>query len=162
MSDALIPIDQRTSPRLFKTTEKPTIKMRLWLKEYLKCGNATKAVQKVYKVGYNSAKTMASDNLSKLNYQEFMEEAGITDKYLMTKVKQGLNSKRLFSSHTEPDKMVADMPTRHKYLETALKLKRRLSDAPIINSDKTLILDVVSVTKTKSEPLQGTTGVDEK
>lgn len=154
MSDApLVPIGQRQASKLFKEQSRVTLKMRLWMKEYLTCGNATKAAKLVYKCTDKAAKQIGWENVTKLDYPQFMEESGISDAYLMRKVKQGLNSKRLFSSHTEPDKMVADMPTRHKYLETALKLKRRLSDAPIINSDKTLILDVVSVTKPKSEPL---------
>lgn len=106
-----------------------TLKQRKWLKLYLELGNATKAAMRVYDCkNEESAAQIGWENLRKLDFGELMEEAGITDKKLNEKLEEGLESTRIKSSLTEPDKIVPDNPTRHKYLETALKLKKRLSD----------------------------------
>ena len=157
MDTPLVPIDQRKVSKLFKQGTHATLKMRLWVKDYLRTGNATQSARNVYKCSEMSANNIGSENLAKLDYPVFMELGGISDTYLLRKVKQGLNSKKFILSHTEPDKVVPDMPTRHKYLETALKLKKRLVERDVVViSDKTLILDALGNTT----PLQGNTGAD--
>jgi len=152
----LVDIDQRSTSKLFKNQSRVTLKMRLWVKDYLKTGNATQSAKNVYKCSDMSANNIGSENLVKLDYPQFMELAGISDKLLMGKLKQGLYSKRIFSSHTEPDKTVPDMQTRHKYLETALKLKKRLTNEVAVNIDnRTLIMDAI-------QPVQVNTGVYSK
>lgn len=106
-----------------------TIKQRTWLKLYLELGNATEAAMQVYDCkDRDSAGVIGYENLRKLNYEDFLEEAGITDALLQKKIIEGLEATRVKTSLTEPDKVVEDFPTRHKYLETALKLKKRLID----------------------------------
>jgi len=122
--------------------KKLTLKQRKWLDKYLECGNAKKAAMEVYDCTEDSAGQIGYENLKKLDYSDFLEAAGITDKLLQEKLLEGLNSTRVKTSLTEPDRIVDDMPTRHKYLETALKLKKRLIEKDInINVDKMLILD---------------------
>lgn len=106
-----------------------TIKQRKWIKAYLECGNATEAAMKVYDVkDRESAGQIGYENLKKLDYSDFMEEAGITDKLLQDKIKEGLSATRIKTSLTEPDKVEDDFAIRHKYLETALKLKKRMDN----------------------------------
>lgn len=106
-----------------------TLKQRNWLKLYLELGNATEAAMRVYDCkDRDSASNIGWENVRKLEYADFLEEAGITDVLLQKKIIEGLEADRVKTSLTEPDKVVPDYPTRHKYLETALKLKKRLID----------------------------------
>lgn len=121
-----------------------TLKQRKWIKIYLECGNATEAAMKVYDCkDRDSAAVIGFENLRKLNYTEFLEEAGITDDLLQKKVIEGLEANRTVSakiigktadSQTDDFIDVPDFIARHKYLETALKLKQRLIDRKDIQS----------------------------
>jgi len=53
-------------------------------------------------------------------FQVLMEKSGITDDYLSQKLKEGLEADRLYGKDNVPH---PDYSTRHKYLETGLKLK---------------------------------------
>lgn len=122
-----------------KDTERDlTIKQRKWMKLYLDCGNATEAAMKVYDCkNRDVARSIGSENLAKLDYADFLEEAGITDILLKNKIKEGLDSTKTISakiivaegkeadSQTDDFIDVPDFTARHKYLETVLKLKRR-------------------------------------
>lgn len=114
-----------------------TLKQRKWLKRYLECGNATQAAMEVYDCkDRDSAANVGYENVRKLDYIDFMEEAGVTDKVLQQKLLEGLESTRTISAikgtsangGTTDFIDVPDYQTRHKYLETALKLKKRLMD----------------------------------
>jgi phage terminase small subunit len=119
-------------------SEDITIKQRKWIKLYLEYGNATKAAREVYDCkNEDSAKVIGHENLTKLNYQDFLEEAGITDDLLQRKIIEGLDANKTVSAmKTSRDAGadssdfidVPDFMARHKYLETALKLKKRLVD----------------------------------
>ena len=147
-------IDKVAIPIIRNEKKNVSIKQRKWLQYYLKSGDSVKSAKKAYHCSKQTAYTIANDNLSKLEYPQFLESIGITDVKLATKLNEGLNASKVILSHTEPDRIVEDMPTRHKYLETALKLKKRLVERDVIVvSDKTLILDAVGNTT----PLQGNT-----
>ena len=113
-----------------------TLKQRKWLSIYIACGNATEAAMQVYDVkDRDSANAIGSENLAKLSYTDFLEEAGITDKLLQQKIMEGLDSTKTVSakiiskgadSQTDDFIDVPDFMARHRYLETALKLKKRL------------------------------------
>lgn len=108
-----------------------TLKQRNWLKVYLETGNATEAAMQSYDCkDRETAATVGWENLRKLDFAMLMEEGGITDKKLKEKLVDGLESTKIKTSLTEPDREVPDYATRHKYLETALKLKQRLIDKP--------------------------------
>jgi len=116
--------------------EKKTLKQRKWLGLYLETGNATEAAMQVYNCkSRNSAKTIGWENITKLDFADFLEESGITDKLLQQKIMEGLDSTRTVSAintarNAKADSTdfvdVPDFLARHKYLETALKLKRKL------------------------------------
>lgn len=122
--------------------ENLTLKQAKWLKIYLETGNATEAAMQSYDCkDRDSAKTIGWENLTKLDYSDFLEEAGITDKLLQEKILEGLDSTKpigalILVSGDKPMKTkgnegqieVPDYAIRHKYLETALKLKKRLTD----------------------------------
>ena len=121
-----------------------TIKQRKWLKLYLEVGNASKAAYEVYNCkDKNSASTIGYENLRKLDYTCFLEEAGITENLLQQKIIEGLDATRSISAisgskangGTVDFVDVPDYSSRHKYLETALKLKKRLVTRTDITSD---------------------------
>lgn len=104
-----------------------TLKQRMWLKVYLKCGNATEAAMRSYKCkDRESGAQIGWENLRKLDFSEVMEESGITDKKLVDVLSEGLSAIKIKTSLTEPDREIADYQTRYKYLDIALKLKRRM------------------------------------
>ena len=116
------------------TDKNLTIKQRKWLSIYLEIGNASEAARQVYDCENDeSAGQIGYENLKKLDYTDFLEAAGVTDKLLQQKIMEGLNSDKVKTSLTEPDQVVPDYPTRHKYLETALKLKKRLGADSVTN-----------------------------
>ena len=120
-----------------------TIKQRKWVKLYIKLGNATEAAMRVYDCSSREyAAQIGFENVKKLDYSDFLEQAGITDQLLSTKITEGLNSTKPIGALVlirngkdgRPEQIlkddegmieVADNPTRHKYLETVLKLKQR-------------------------------------
>lgn len=113
-----------------------TLKQRKWLQVYLETGNATEAAVQAYDVkDREGAAQIGWENLRKLDYTEFLEEAGITDNLLQKKIFAGLEATKTVSakittkdadSQTDDFIDVPDFLARHKYLETALKLKQRL------------------------------------
>lgn len=125
-----------------------TLKQRKWIKEYLKSGNASDAAFIVYDCkDRESAGQIGYENLKKLDFSEFLEEAGITDNLLQKKILEGLDATRTVSakiinskgsqeanSQTDDFIDVPDFIARHKYLETVLKLKQKLIDRTDITS----------------------------
>lgn len=106
-----------------------TLKQRQWLKVYLACGNATEAAMQTYDCkDRDSASQIGYENLRKLEFTEVLEESGLTDAKLVGALKEGLEADKIKVSFTEPDRIIPDYLTRHRYLVTALKLKGRLSD----------------------------------
>jgi len=114
-----------------------TIKQRKWLKLYIKEGNATKAAMEVYDCkDEHSAAQIGYENLRKLDIAEVMEEKGISNNKLLNKVNEGLEATRTISAvkgtsangGTTDFIDVPDYATQHKYLETALRLKKIIND----------------------------------
>lgn len=120
--------------------EKKTLKQRKWLKLYLELGNATEAAFQIYDCkSRESARQIGWENLTKLDFVEFLEEGGVTDQLLQEKILEGLKAdkpisaqilvqgdKTVVTKDNEGQVVVPDYGVRHKYLETALKLKQKL------------------------------------
>ena len=78
----------------------------------------------------------------------------LMDKYLPDKKltlvhKQGLNAKRM-----ENGKQVWDHSIRHRYLETAYKIKGRLNDQTVIKGDKVLVIPSTLMEKNNIEEIK--------
>lgn len=136
-----------------KKKKELTLKQRKWLALYLELGNASEAAMQVYNVkDRESAAQIGYENLRKLDYEDFLEAAGITDHLLQKKILEGLESNRTISATVQiksndpavKNKQatardidfidVPDFQVRHKYLETALKLKKRLIERKDLTS----------------------------
>jgi len=121
-----------------------TLKQRKWMKEYIETGNASEAAMRAYDCKDRVvAASIGYENLRKLDYVEFMEAGGVTDKLLQDKLMEGLSATKVVSarvtgkdadSRTDDFIDVEDYPTRHKYMETALKLRQRLIERKDITS----------------------------
>jgi mannitol-specific phosphotransferase system IIBC component len=153
LTGQITPIKYR--PKIDRTIKGITYKQRKWLKHYLEHGNATEAAFKVYNCkNRESASVIGYENIRKLNYSDFMEEAGVTEVLLQKKMIEGLDAVKTVAAMRTRDNAQAsdsdfiDVPdyiARHKYLETALKLKKRLDNNNTqIVIDKMLILDGTS------------------
>src|SRR3990167_11247501 len=125
-----------------------TIKQRKWLKLYIELGNATEAAMQSYNCKSREvARSIGWENLTKLDYSSFMEEAGVTDALLNKTTLEGLGATKQIGARkivqgaktgheikvdamTDTDDFieVEDYAIRHKYLETLYKLKKRLTD----------------------------------
>lgn len=98
---------------------KLTLKQRKWLKLYLELGNATEAAVQSYDCkDRESAAQIGYENLRKLDYADFLEQAGVTDELLIKKTAEGLEAVSAVGK-------IPDFTTRLKYLELAYKLKNR-------------------------------------
>lgn len=144
-----------TTPPPKEAEKELTMKQRKWLDIYLDKGNATEAAMQVYDCqDRESAAQIGYENMRKLDYTDFMEAAGVTDKLLQDKLLEGLDSTKQIGARkivqgartgheikvdasTDTDDFidVPDYAIRHKYLETALKLKKRLTDKIDVTSD---------------------------
>lgn len=126
-----------------------TVKQRKFIKYYLESGNVS---QSALKAGYAFRQT-GGDTLSKAVVQEafqmLLDKQGITDEKLNQVLGEGLDSTKVVGylhqykkkgkkgkvEKIQPDEIISsefidvpDMPTRHKYLETAYKVKGKVKD----------------------------------
>lgn len=133
-------IEEEEKPKTIKLT----MKQRIWLFEYMKDGNQTRAALiayypefpagKEYKdmseeeiKTYNAAAQIGYENLRKLKipFDQLLDEAGLTDVYLTYKLKENLNATKLYGPLAVEH---MDGVARNKALETALKGKNKLID----------------------------------
>lgn len=116
---------------------KLTPKQRKWLEVYVETSNATEAAMQSYDCkDRHTAQNIGYENMSKLGFGELMEYMGLSDAKLLKKTEEGLDATRTISAisgdrakGTDMDFVdVPDYAVRHRYLETILKLKGKLSD----------------------------------
>ena len=131
-----IVLNGRVSPMKGKRFP-PTKKDKQFALEYIaNGGNASKAAKKV-----DGNKNMAAYRKKKLTFSMLLDKSGVGDKVLAKVLKEGLRATRVQTSPTEPDRDVKDFSVRHKYLETALKVKGHMSNVDIQNNIQVNILD---------------------
>lgn len=123
-----------------------SMKQELVAKKLLK--NPSIPISKaMVEAGYTPATAKSPQKLTmSKGWAKLMEEY-FPDEDLVKVHKEGLHATRIFSSHTEPDKEVPDHPTRHKFLETAYKLKRYIGDKNDGQQDQPNILVIVNTTR---------------
>lgn len=101
-----------------------TIKEKKWLAKTIEYGNATKAASEVYAVSsVESAASIASENLRKLDLTKALEAYGVSDAYLTAKAQEGLEEPKKIHGTGDNFVELPDYGVRHKYLETLLRLK---------------------------------------
>ena len=120
---------------------KLTLKQKRFIKYYLESGNASQSALKAGYKNRQSAFMNMSNVVIKDTLYQYMERQGLTEKKLLEVLVRGLEAYKLNSK----DKKSADHATRHKFLETALKLKELLRDkvevsGEIKGGEKTIII----------------------
>ena len=87
-------------------------------------GNVSKAMRDA---GYSPATAKNPQKLTESQaFRIYMEKAGVTDEKLVGVLKDGLEATKTIVMGSEDSSFVdiqPDHPTRHKYLETAIKIK---------------------------------------
>ena len=103
---------------------KRTLKERKFITAYIENnGNASKAYKVTHpKYEGENAKVLGCRLLTKVNLKtnELLNEMGMNDEQLHEKLMEGLEATKAVGLLAES---VDDFPTRHKYLDTAYKLK---------------------------------------
>lgn len=128
---------------------KLSLKQRKFIKYYLETGNASEAA---LKAGY-AFRESGYENLSKplvqKAYQLLLDKQGFSDSRINKVLDEGLNAEKIIGylhqykqkgkkgkvEKIQPDEIISseflnspDHPTRHKFLETLLKLKDKLNN----------------------------------
>lgn len=142
--------------------ESLTLKQRRFVKFYLETGNGAESAKRAgYKNRQSAYENLTNPYIISL-FQELMDDEGITDKKLISLIVDGLNATKVISAQVVVNKNkrgslerdtpevkekiadekstdfidVPDFAVRHKYIETALRLKERLKD--IFNIDNSV------------------------
>ncbi|HEX9503607.1 MAG TPA: terminase small subunit [Patescibacteria group bacterium] len=118
-----------------------------FVKNVVKTGNATQSVIKAFPniTDKNYAGVKGHELLRKPKIIKVVKSIAerIPDEELLQVHKEGLHAMKVHGSMTEPDRIVDDYPTRHKYLDTAYKLKGSYAPEKTINLEvKTNIKDL--------------------
>jgi hypothetical protein len=147
------------------TLKHDTIVLQKFIAKYIELGNATKAYLSLHPTcSYDAARSLGSRMLAKVNITELMEEMGITDRALLQSVAIGIAKpvrkvvkkeiKHKFIDRDETEIEYEDVPdyqTRHKFVETALKLKKKLGGDIDLDLDVTFVFGDSQAT-TQSQP----------
>jgi hypothetical protein len=155
--------------------DKLTVKQCKFIKHYIKTGNGSESARVAgYKNRHSAYETLTNPHIISL-FEELMEKEGITDKKLIALIFEGLNATKVISAQViintnkagslekaEPqvkEKIadekttdfidVPDFAVRHRYIETALRLKGRLKD--ILNIDNSRNIMNITVHKVDLE-----------
>ena len=106
---------------------KRTLKERKFITAYIENnGNASKAYKVTHpKYEGENAKVLGCRLLTKVNLttNELLDEMGMNDEQLHEKLLEGLDAERSIATKKDEVFTVNDFLTRHKYLDTAYKLK---------------------------------------
>lgn len=107
-------------------SEKLTKKQKGFIKEYVKTGNGTESAKNNYDIQKdNTAAAIAYENLRKPHIQNAIKSIAdrIPDELLEKVHLEGLNATRTIKVDNI-DTLEADHAVRHKYLDTAYKIKK--------------------------------------
>lgn len=126
----------------------PTTKQKIAFKEVLNGSTITKAMKKA---GYSPTTASTTGKLTNTKGWEELMELHLPDKLLAKKHREGLNATKKEPQIIDRDLKGApvyeyvsevDFSTRHKYLDSAYKLKGRYATSDINVSNKTLVINI--------------------
>jgi len=123
----IIPAENATSgiTKPSRKQKRAELKKKEFILAYLESKNATKAYQKVFKCRHSTASARGHELLKTIPFDELLELGGLTDAIIKEKLQEGLFATKPYGK----DNIIhPDYATRHSYVTTALKLKKRLQD----------------------------------
>lgn len=116
-----------------------------------------KTAKRLHMTPQNVSRTINSPEMKSI-MSKILTRVGVTDKHLAITIRKGLKAKQTkFFAH---EGVVTDQATtidwnaRHNYLETALKLKGHLSDAPVPAGDMHVHFSKIDINTTIGERIQ--------
>ena len=110
-----------------------TVKQRIAIKEITENHSSVRAA--MIKAGYSPNTYVKPQNLTASKvFREYLDQAGVTDDKLAKVLDEGLGATRAVVMGVKSDDSFVDIQpdynTRHKYLETGLKLKGHFTSEP--------------------------------
>ena len=90
--------------------------------------------------GYSETTIKNPSNVTESKSWEMLLDEYLPDELLTKVAREGLGAMMIKTSYTEPDRELPDMPTRKQYLDTALKMKSKLTEKADITSKGEKIL----------------------
>ncbi len=110
-----------------------TLKQKLAVKEIL--DNNGNVSQAMIKAGYPPTTAKNPQQLTRSKgFKELMEQMGISDEKIAKRLDEGLDATKTIVMGTKSEESFVDIQPdfaiRHKYIETALKLKGHLESSP--------------------------------
>lgn len=130
----------------------PTLRQKKAFKEIVDNGGSI-VKDVMLKVGYSPATAKTPQKLTESEGWKALLEAALPDDLLAKTHLAGLHATKPILSHTEPDTEAPDYAVRHKYLETAYKLKGRLTDKTQLDSR----IEIVLSRSSDVTPIEGVT-----
>ena len=108
-----------------KKNRKLTLKQRKFIKYYLEEGDPVKSVMRAYNVkNKTNANILSHQLLKSIDFIELLEMAGVSDQQLGKKLADGLHATKT----NKNGEAIPDLEVRHKYLVTALEVKRKIKN----------------------------------
>lgn len=169
MPDDIVTIDKPAKKKL-------TIKQRKFIRELIRCGNPTEAARRVYNISdttTSTAKCIAHQNLTKLNYtfNDLMEKMGVTDEAdieLLKKLRSATKN-QVCDIYVQKDEdgnykinnnmnsfiEVDDNQTQVKALELTMRLKGRLKESANGNGNNQQIMVIVKFPEDENKIIEG-------
>lgn len=141
---------------------KRLIRLKKYTKVYLQKNANVAAAAKELKMspaGLNKALVSVEGQAVLSKMAQELNKVGVTDEFLAKSIKKGMKAKKTtyfqnFGVVTAKRRDV-DHNARHKYTETALKLKRHLSDAPPVEGAVHLHFSKVDINAPIGEKILG-------
>jgi hypothetical protein len=107
---------------------KITTKQRKFFSIYARTLNATEAAMQTYNCkNRDVANALGAETLRKLSVPELLEAVGLTDENLAQGIREGRDATKPIVFKGEL-RAIPDHAIRHKYIETSLRLKKKLVD----------------------------------
>lgn len=118
--------------------KEPKLRIRKVFKKVLE--NGGKGLGKaMIEGGYSPASATTPQKMTETKSWEMLLEEYLPDDLLTQTAQEGLKATQVKSSFTEPDRVIPDYSVRQRYLETTLKMKKKIGDE---DKDKKVIVEI--------------------
>ena len=89
--------------------------------------------------GYSKNSAVNPKNVTESKSWEMLLEEYLPDDLLTKTAQEGLKATQVKTSFTEPDKVIPDYSVRQRYLETTLKMKKKIGEG---DKDKKVVIEI--------------------
>ncbi len=121
-------------------------------------GSTKTEKEAMLQAGYSPNTAIKPSQVKKSKGWKDLLEKYLPDNDLLKVHKEGLKATKIHGSMTEPDRIVPDYPTRHKYMESGYKVKGKLVD-PKDSEEKSITIIIKGYDKRNKPSGKTTDGV---